>query len=88
MFIDLRGVNALRQLRIDHQESAGLDFPEGCQAEMLLLYDVCKALGLNIFQSQEVLGAPAYRMVTNLINRPTGYLTERGREMLSAKQAS
>ena len=51
MLIDLRGNNALRQLRIDHQKSAGLDFPEGCQAEMLLLYDVRKALGLTLFQS-------------------------------------
>ncbi|MFN8466305.1 MAG: hypothetical protein U0X20_12180 [Caldilineaceae bacterium] len=88
MFIDLRGIHALRQLRIDHQESLGLDFPEGCQTEMLFLYDVCKSLGLTLFQAQEVLGAPAYQMVTNLINRPAGYLTQRGREMLVARQTS
>ncbi len=70
MITDLRGVNALRNLRIEHQESAGLDFPDSCQTEMLLLYDVCRQLGLSLTQAQHVLGAPAYKMVTDYINSP------------------
>lgn len=92
MITDLRGINALRQLRIEHQESAGLDFPESCQTEMLLLYDVCKSLGLSLFQAQEVLGAPAFRMVTDTINGPVGLPTARATELaepwLNAAQTS
>jgi hypothetical protein len=88
MITDLRGVNALRQLRIDHQESAGLDFPGSCETEMLFLYDVCKYLGLSVFQAQEVLGAPAYRMVTDAINSPVGQPTALGQEVLNTLQTS
>lgn len=82
MFIDLRGVKALQQLRIQHQEAAGLEFPEACLDEMLFLYDVCKYLELSLFQSQEVLGAPAYKMVTDYINSPVGLPTERAMQFL------
>lgn len=84
MIINLRGMNALRQLRIEHQESAGLDFPAKCLTEMLLLYDVCKSLELSIFQAQEVLGAPAWNMVMNHINSPVGWPTEEAMKQLSA----
>jgi hypothetical protein len=83
MITDLRGVNALRELRIEHQESAGLDFPESCLTEMLLLYDVCKCLGLSLTQAQHVLGAPAYQMVTATINGPVGEPTLVGEEHMS-----
>ena len=76
MMVNLKGVTALRQLRFEYQESAGMDFPGSCLSEMLLLYDVCKALELSIFQAQEVLGAPAWKMVTDHINNPAGYPTE------------
>jgi hypothetical protein len=82
MFTDLRGVNALRQLRIEHQESAGLDFPESCQTEMLFLYDVCKSLGLTVFQARDVLGVSAYRMVTDAINSPVGSPTALGQQFM------
>jgi hypothetical protein len=68
MIINLRGVKALQQLRIEQQESAGLDFPESCHTELLVLYDVCKYLELNIFQAQHVLGAQGYAYVTGYIN--------------------
>lgn len=68
MIIDLRGMKALQQLRMEHQESAGLDFPGSCLTEMLFLYDVCKSLDLSVFQAQEVLGAPAWKMVMDHIN--------------------
>ena len=84
MIINLRGIKALQQLRIEHQESAGLDFPMSCLTEMLFLYDVCKSLELSIFQAQEVLGAPAWDMVTRHINNPVGIPTERGRELATA----
>lgn len=55
---------------------------------MLFLYDVCKFLDLTLFQAQDVLGAPAYQMVRNIINRPAGYLTSKGKEAFQAEQVS
>lgn len=82
MIINLRGIQALQQLRMEHQESAGLDFPGSCLTEMLFLYDVCKSLELSIFQAQEVLGAPAWKMVKDHINHPVGYPTETARQLM------
>lgn len=73
MIINVLGIRALQKLRFEHQEAAGLDFPEACLTEMLFLYDVCKYLELNIFQAQEVLGAPAWEMVSNHIKRSRGF---------------
>ena len=84
MIINLRGIKALQQLRIEHQESVGLDFPQGCLTEMLFLYDVCKSLELSIFQAQEVLGAPAWEMVTGHINSPVGIPTKLGRDLAAS----
>lgn len=87
MFINVRGIRALQQLRIEHQESAGLDFPRSCLTEMLFLYDVCKYLELNLFQAREVLGASAWEMVTNHINSPTGYPTDAASVLFGAVPA-
>lgn len=70
MLIDLRGTRALKQLRIELQESAGLEFPDACLSDLLILYDVCKYLELTIFQAQEILGAQGYACVTEHINSP------------------
>ncbi|MEM7134622.1 MAG: hypothetical protein AAF702_50635 [Chloroflexota bacterium] len=70
MHTDIRGIKALQQLRVDLQESAGLDFPVACLSELLILYDVCKYLELSIFQAQEILGAQGYACVTEHINSP------------------
>lgn len=72
MHTDIRGIKALQQLRIDLQESAGRDFPHAQLRELLLLYDVCKYLGLSIFQAKEVLGVHGYELVTSHINQPVG----------------
>jgi hypothetical protein len=77
MIIDLRGVKALQELRMELQESAGLEFPNSCLSEMLLLYDVCKHLELPPYHTQGVLGAPAYKMVTEHINRPIDLMLSR-----------
>lgn len=82
MIISLRGIKALQQLRMEHQESAGLEFPQVCLTEMLFLYDVCKYLELSIFQAQQVLGAPAYRLVTDTINSPVGMPSERAKQLM------
>ena len=84
MIIHLRGIKALQQLRMEHQESAGLDFPSTCLTEMLFLYDVCKSLELSVFQAKEVLGAPAWKMVMDHINGPVGAPTQRGRALVNA----
>jgi hypothetical protein len=83
MIANLRDASALRQLRIQYEESAGLDFPEACLTEMLILYNVCKSLGLTMFQAQEVLGAPAWKMVTDYINGPVGVPTKVGIQLVS-----
>jgi hypothetical protein len=70
MITDLRGVKALQELRMELEESAGLEFPESCLTEMLVLYDVCKHLELPLYHAQGVLGAPGYKMVTDYINNP------------------
>lgn len=70
MFTNLRGVFALRQLRMELQEDAGSNFPNGVRTELLVLYDVCKSLDLNIFQAREVLGETGWQSVTDYINSP------------------
>lgn len=88
MILYPQGAKALRQLRIEHQESAGLDFPQACLTEMLFLYDVCKALEFNIFQVQYVMGEVAWKMVTDYINAPVGYPTESAKQWGEAKLVS
>lgn len=83
MIISPRGTIALQQLRIDLQESAGVDFPHACLTEMLLLYDACKYLELSVFQAQEILGVSAYQMVTAHINSPVGYPTDKARSLVA-----
>ena len=83
MFTNVRGIRALQQLRIEHQESAGLDFPQACLTEMLILYDVCKSLELSIFQAQEVLDAPACELVVNYLNGHDWFPTERATELVN-----
>lgn len=70
MIIDLRGIQALQQLRQEFQESAGVAFPGSCLKEMLVLYDVCKKLEVPLTFTKVVLGAPAYDMVMDYINAP------------------
>lgn len=72
MIIDLRGVQALQQIRQEFQESAEMDFPGSCLREMLLLYDICKKFDLPITYTKAVLGAHAYQLVTEYINAPIG----------------
>lgn len=68
MLIDIRGIKALQKLRIEIQESAGLEYPDTCLRELLVLCDVCKYLGLSTFQAKEVLGAHGYDVVTQHFN--------------------
>ena len=56
MEISINGLLALHQLRRELQEEAGHDFPQALHTEMLVLYDVCRCLDLNIFQCREVVG--------------------------------
>ena len=83
--INLRGIKALQQLRIELQEAAEMDFPDACLNEMLLLYDVCKYLELSVFQAREVLGAPAYHMVMTHLNAPVHIPTAKAQELLRMK---
>lgn len=63
METSMKGLYALCQLRRNLQDDAGLNFPQATHKEMLILYDVCKGLDLNLFQCKEVLGEVAWRYV-------------------------
>lgn len=56
MLITMAGIGTLRSFRKAWQEDAGDAFPEAVLTELLVLYDVCKGLELNIFQIEDVLG--------------------------------
>jgi len=70
MEVSIKGLFALRHLRRDLQDNAGLNFPQATHREMLILYDVCKGLDLNLFQCKEVLGEVAWRYVNNYLETP------------------
>ena len=88
MITDLRGVKALQQLRLELEESAGPEFPDSCLPQMLMLYDVCKHLELPLYRAQGVLGASAYKMVTEYINGPVELPTELADVLLNAPKTS
>lgn len=65
----MKGLFALRQLRRDLQDDAGLNFPQALHAEILVLHDVCRCLDLNIFQCREVLGEVGCAYVNGYLER-------------------
>lgn len=70
MEVTMKGMVALKQLRQQWQEDAGYQFPYDTLTELLVLYDVCKHLGLNLFQAKEVLGELGWHGVMHHINQP------------------
>lgn len=70
MEVTMRGAVALKRLRQELQENAEEDFPNGIHRELLVLYDVCKCLDLNIFEAKDVLGEFGWRYVTRQISSP------------------
>jgi hypothetical protein len=67
MLVALQGMLALRQLRMELQEDAGDAFPSSVHTEMLVLYDVCKSLDLNIFQCREILGEACWAYINDYL---------------------
>lgn len=63
----MKGLFALRQLRRELQDNAGLNFPQGVHAEMLVLYDVCRSLDLNLFQCRDVLGEVGWAYINGYL---------------------
>ena len=70
MAIAVKDLLALRQLRRDIQDNAGLDFPQATHTEVLVLYDVCKSLDLNIFQCKEILGEIGWHYINDYLETP------------------
>jgi hypothetical protein len=68
MLTSFEGVIALRSLRLELQESAGGEFPESVLTELLVLRDVCKKLGLNVFQCQDVLSESGWAYVNRYLD--------------------
>ena len=69
MEVTTKGLFALRQLRHDLQDNAGLHFPQDVHTEMLVLYDVCRSLDFNIFQCREVLGEVGWDYINDHLER-------------------
>ncbi|MEZ4725697.1 MAG: hypothetical protein R3E79_01025 [Caldilineaceae bacterium] len=59
----MKGLYALRKLRQELQDDAGLEFPQAIHTEMLVLYDVCRYLDFNLFQCKAVLGEIGWRYI-------------------------
>lgn len=71
MIFPIQALINLQQLRQDWQEDAGFDYPGAVTTELLILYDVCKALDLNVLQAKEILGEVGFQAVNDYINAPT-----------------
>lgn len=65
----MKGLFALRQLRRELQDDAGLNFPQQVHTEMLVLYDVCRSLDLNLFQCRDILGEVGWAYVNGYLER-------------------
>lgn len=65
----MKGLFALRQLRRGLQDDAGLNFPQEVHTEMLVLYDVCRSLDLNLFQCRDILGEVGWAYVNGYLER-------------------
>lgn len=65
----MKGLFALRHLRRELQDNAGLNFPQEVHTEMLVLYDVCRSLDLNLFQCRDILGEVGWAYVNGYLER-------------------
>jgi hypothetical protein len=70
MEVTMRGITALKRLRQQLQEDASYRFPHDTLIQLLVLYDVCRSLDLNLFQAKEVLGELGWSSVMEYINGP------------------
>jgi hypothetical protein len=78
MHTTMTGICALQKLRQAWQEEAGDAFPEEFLTELLVLYDVCKGLELNVFQIEEILGRSGRQGLKDYLDSkviPTGDLS-------------
>ncbi|MEZ4711609.1 MAG: hypothetical protein R3A44_30725 [Caldilineaceae bacterium] len=70
MLTTVAGICALRKLRKAWQEDAGDSYPEAVMTELLVLYDVCSGLELNIFQKTDILGQIAWEGIQHHLDTP------------------
>jgi hypothetical protein len=63
----MNGLCALRKLRQELQDDAGLEFPQTMHTEIFVLYDVCKCLDFNLFQCKAVLGEIGWRYINTYL---------------------
>ena len=68
MRTDLYGLERLQQLRQQLQEDTGETYPQGVMRELLVLYDVGKALDMTYFELRSVMGVDGFKAVTQHIN--------------------
>ena len=65
MLTSMDGVSALRELRLELEDSAQQEFPHALLSELLMLYDVCKALGMSSRLTRDILGTDGWTCVHN-----------------------
>jgi hypothetical protein len=70
MRTDMQGLDSLRRLRQEWEEDAGEAYPQDVLLQLLVLYDVGKALGLTFFELRHVLGMIGFEAVKDHINSP------------------
>ena len=75
MLTTMVGILALEHLRTQLQEDASDAFPQDVLPQLLLLYDVCHCLELNIFYIREVMGDIGWAVVRNKLETPVGMPT-------------
>ena len=64
-----RELASLKKIRQDLQEDAGPRYPDDVMVQLLMLYDVCNGLDLNIFALRDILGTTGYQAVKDHINK-------------------
>lgn len=72
MLTTMAGILALENLRTQMQEDAGDAFPQDLLPQLLVLYDVCRCLELNIFLTREVMGDIGWIFVRSQLDAPVG----------------
>lgn len=72
MLTTMAGILALENLRAQMQEDAGDAFPHDLLPQLLVLYDVCRCLQLNIFHTREVMGDIGWIFVRAHLDAPVG----------------
>mgnify|MGYP001468148144 CR=1 FL=1 len=63
MLTSIDGIAALCELRVELEEDAADEYPQAVLRELLVLFDVCRAFGLDMHRTKSVSGTIGLRYV-------------------------